>query len=90
MSGFALTSGLTFGAFWWALGRGWPGWRASVLGLLAVLPAQMVAAGATWLATDYPHWLVRDARSSLRVPAGPILCGSVRAPPEPADESRRP
>jgi len=40
---------------------------------VAALPLAVVAsAGACWLATDYPHFLVADARGRLRIPAGPL------------------
>ena len=88
--GFVLTIGLCSGVFGWALRRGESGWRAAVVALVALLPAQMLAAGATWLATDYPHWLARDARHTLSMPAGPIMCGPARPSEEPAGEPRRP
>jgi hypothetical protein len=33
------------------------------------------AAFLAWLPTDYPHFLVRDARRRLGLPGGPISCG---------------
>jgi len=88
--GFGIATGLSFVVFRWALRRGEAGWRAAVVALVAVAPAQMVGAGATWLVTDYPHWLARDARRTLSMPAGPIMCGPARPPEEPAGEPRRP
>jgi hypothetical protein len=53
--------------------------RASVPGAaaaaLVALPFLSVAAGAlAWLPTDYPHFLVHDARARLGLPAGPLHC----------------
>src|SRR5262245_38010425 len=40
-------------------------------------------AAVLWLPTDYPDFVVREARSRLGLPAGPIACGSARpAAPE--------
>ncbi len=87
---FLFAIGLALGAFYWASRRGGSGWRASVVALVAFLPALVLAAGVTWLATDYPHWLARDARRTLSVPAGPIMCGPARVPGEAAAEPRLP
>jgi hypothetical protein len=53
--------------------------RASIPGAaaaaLVALPLLSVAAGAlAWLPTDYPHFLVHDARARLGLPAGPLHC----------------
>jgi hypothetical protein len=46
---------------------------AATLAAVAMLPvAVLLSGGASWLATDYPHFLVKDARTRLGVPAGPI------------------
>ena len=43
---------------------------------LAALPAVVVLAGAlAWLPTDYPHFVVPQARARLGLPPGPIACG---------------
>ena len=48
---------------------------AAATAALVVLPLMSVAVGAlAWLATDYPHFLVQDARSRLGLPAGPLHC----------------
>jgi len=48
----------------------------STLAAVAAVPlAALLAGAATWLATDYPHFLVRDARARLGLPAGPLACG---------------
>ena len=36
--------------------------------------ALLTAVLLTWLPTDYPHFLVRDARTHLGLPKGPIPC----------------
>jgi hypothetical protein len=42
---------------------------------LAALPLLSVGVGAlAWLPTDYPHFLVHDARARLGLPAGPLHC----------------
>ena len=42
--------------------------------VLVVLPlAFVLSAGVCWLATDYPHFLVEDARGRLGIPAGPLV-----------------
>ncbi len=47
---------------------------AATLAAVGALPlAILVSAGASWLATDYPHFLVKDARGMLRIPAGPLV-----------------
>jgi hypothetical protein len=42
--------------------------------LVALPLAAVVAGGIAWLPTDYPHFLVHDARARLGLPAGPIHC----------------
>jgi len=45
----------------------------------ASLPVVILPVAAVlWLPTDYPHFLVAEARSRLGLPAGPIACGSGR------------
>lgn len=46
---------------------------AAAAASLAALPALIVIVGAlAWLPTDYPHFLVPDARLRLGLPRGPI------------------
>jgi hypothetical protein len=46
---------------------------AATLAAVAALPlAFLLSGGVSWLATDYPHFVVKDARSRLGIPAGPI------------------
>ncbi len=47
--------------------------RTSTLGAVAALPVAALLAGAlTFLLTDYPHFLVQDARERIGLPLGPI------------------
>lgn len=51
------------------------GLLASATAALVALPLLSVGGGAlAWLATDYPHFLVHDARARLGLPAGPLHC----------------
>jgi hypothetical protein len=51
---------------------GIPGAAAAAL---VALPLLSLAGGAlAWLPTDYPHFLVHDARDRLGLPAGPLHC----------------
>jgi hypothetical protein len=44
----------------------------------------VVATGALlWLPTDHPHFILRDARSRLGLPAGPISCQPLPGAPLP-------
>jgi hypothetical protein len=45
---------------------------ATVVAVAALPLAVVSSAGVCWLATDYPHFLVADARGRLRIPAGPL------------------
>jgi hypothetical protein len=47
---------------------------AAALALAALVPLSVAAGAIVWLATDYPHFLARDARARLGLPAGPIRC----------------
>jgi hypothetical protein len=52
--------------------RGRSAWT-STLGAIAALPLAALLAGAlTFLLTDYPHFLVQDARKRFGLPPGPI------------------
>jgi hypothetical protein len=70
--GYLATLGLQAAVF--AVGR----WRrvsiaSSTLAAVVALPvAVLLAGGVTWLLTDYPHLVVKDARDRLGVPAGPV------------------
>ena len=51
------------------------GLLASASAALVALPLLSVGGGAlAWLTTDYPHFLVHDARARLGLPAGPLHC----------------
>ena len=41
---------------------------------LAFPLAALLSAFLTWLPTDYPHFLAREARRTLRLPDGPVRC----------------
>jgi hypothetical protein len=57
---------------------------SAVAASLAALPVTVVATGALlWLPTDHPHFILRDARSRLGLPAGPISCQPLPAAPLP-------
>jgi hypothetical protein len=47
---------------------------AGAAAALALFPLLSLAAALTWLPTDYPHFLVRDARDRIGLPSGPIRC----------------
>jgi hypothetical protein len=47
---------------------------AAAVALAALVPATIGAGALVWLPTDYPHFLARDARALLGLPAGPIRC----------------
>ncbi len=70
--GFLSTLGLQAAVF--AAAR----WRrvsisSAMLAALVALPAAVLVSGAaTWLATDYPHFVVKGFRASLGVPPGPV------------------
>jgi hypothetical protein len=56
----------------------------TVAALVATLSLPFLAlptAAALWLPTDYPHFVVRDARSRLGLARGPIVCGPAQATP---------
>jgi hypothetical protein len=58
----------------------------------ASLPVVILPVAAVlWLPTDYPHFLIGEARARLGLPAGPIACGSARpAPPAPGPRGPNP
>ena len=61
-------------AFLWVRRRGAPLGR-SALAAVGALPVTLLVSGAAaWLLTDYPHFVVEDARARLRIPAGPLRC----------------
>ena len=47
--------------------------RAALLALASFPVLGVVAGALAWLPTDYPHFLVLDARSRLGLPSGPIV-----------------
>lgn len=47
---------------------------AAAAALVALPPLSVTAGAAAWLPTDYPHFLLQDARARLGLPAGPIHC----------------
>jgi hypothetical protein len=56
-------------------GLGRLGLAGAAAAALVALPLVSVLAGAiAWLPTDYPHFLVHDARARLGLPAGPLHC----------------
>ncbi|HSB61112.1 MAG TPA: hypothetical protein VLI67_05295 [Vicinamibacteria bacterium] len=71
-AGFALTAGGQVLAYVLAR-RGGASPRAATGVAAAALPRSALLAGAaTWLLTDYPHFLVPDARDRLSLLGGPI------------------
>ena len=64
------------------LRRGVPWWAAASASVAALIPLALLVGALCWLPTDYPHFLVRDARRRLRLPDGPISC--VTRAPRPA------
>ena len=74
-AGFALTLASPVAAYVLVRRRG-ASLRAATLAAVAVVPLGALLAGAaTWVATDYPHFLARDARARLGLPPGPLPCG---------------
>ena len=75
----AVGGGLTLlaqaGAYRLLRRRGAGALRAALVALALLPPAFVASAGLTWLATDYPHLVGRDARARLGVPAGALHCG---------------
>jgi hypothetical protein len=45
---------------------------ATMVAVVALPLAMLVAGGASWLVTDYPHFVMEDARGRLGVPPGPV------------------
>lgn len=54
--------------------RGVSRWGAAAASLAMFAPLAVLAGALCWLPTDYPHFLVRDARQRLGLPEGPISC----------------
>ena len=48
---------------------------AFLAGIVAIPLAAGTGAAVTWLATDYPHLVVDQARDRAGVPSGPLHCG---------------
>jgi hypothetical protein len=53
---------------------------ATLAAALAVPVAAVPPALGVWLLTDYPHFLAREARARLGVPAGPLRCAGAAIP----------
>jgi hypothetical protein len=70
--GFSLTLGLQAAVFAAARRKQVSIAEATLASVLALPPAFLVSGGVSWLATDYPHFVVKDARGKLGVPAGPV------------------
>jgi hypothetical protein len=67
------TVGGPLAAFWGVRRRRGP--LEGALAALLVLPISLAASGTlAWLATDYPHFVVEEARSRLGIPNGPLRC----------------
>jgi hypothetical protein len=62
--------------------RGAAGWAAGGASVAALVPLALLVGALCWLPTDYPHFLLRDARERLGLPDGPISC--VARAPRPA------
>lgn len=71
-AGFGLTLAGQWLAFGLARRRGASAAAATAAAVAALPLAALLAGGATWLVTDYPHFLVPDARDRLGLPPGPI------------------
>ncbi len=73
-AGFGLTLASPVAAYLLVRRRG-ASLKTSTFAAAAAVPlAALLSGGATWLATDYPHFLARDARARLGLPAGPLPC----------------
>jgi hypothetical protein len=70
--GFVLTLGLQAAAFAFVRSRRRLVGAATLTAVAALPLAIFVAGGASWLATDYPHFVVEGMRDRLGVPPGPI------------------
>lgn len=80
-AGFGLTVAAQSLAFSLARRRGASA-AASTAAAVAALPlAVLLAGGATWLVTDYPHFVVEDARQRLGLPPGPIASRALLTDP---------
>jgi len=74
-AGFGLTLASPVAAYVLVRRRGASLSTATLAAVAAVPLAALLAGAATWLATDYPHFLARDARARIALPAGPLDCG---------------
>ena len=76
--GFVLILSVQIGAWLLARRRGAAPF-ASTLVAVAALPLAALFAGAlTFLLSDYPHFLVHNARARTGIPAGPVTTGAPR------------
>ena len=73
-SAFVALVAVQWGVFAVATRRGaGPVW-AAVVATASLAAAGPLVGALAWTATDYPHFLVRDARQRLGLRAGPLRC----------------
>jgi hypothetical protein len=70
--GFALTLAAQATAFALVRSRERSVGAATIAAVAALPLAVLLSGGVCWLATDYPHFVVKDARARLGIPPGPI------------------
>ncbi len=70
--GFVLILGLQAAAFAFVRSKKKPVGTATLAALAALPLAVLVAGGVSWLATDYPHFVVEGMRERIGIPPGPI------------------
>ena len=71
-AGFGLTLAAQAAAFALVRSRKRSVGAATVAAVAALPLAVLLSGGASWLATDYPHFVVKDARARLGIPPGPL------------------
>jgi hypothetical protein len=71
---FAAIVAVQWSVFAVATRRGAKPARAALLAAVSLAAAGPLVGALAWTATDYPHFLVRDARQRLGLPAGPLRC----------------
>jgi hypothetical protein len=69
---FAVSLGAAWAVQCWRARRGASRQRALIWALAAWALAAFVSAAVAFLLSDYPHFLVPDARQRLHLPAGPL------------------
>jgi hypothetical protein len=79
VAGGAIFGGVCL-VFWNARRRGQRPLIAAVAALAALPPLALAAGALVWIPTDYPHFLVRNTRERLGLPAGPIHCHAPERP----------